>query len=493
MDLKMLCKNFTDSTCLGKEFCDKFGCSRQDALNQSFENSPIGEAVVSKEGNFLVANKSYAKILGYEVTELKNLTYMDVTHPSDLNTDRQKALMVANGELKSYSLEKRYIRRDGSTVWVDLHVHGFFLNDFFQYYVVHAIDINHLKMQKNLTDFAAEAGEVGVWTWHEANDKLIWNKEMYNMYGLEQGSTVLFKNWTDKLHPEDKEEAEKKVKNSMKNGVDFDTYFRIVVDGKVKYIKAKAKKNGIEPNRILTGCNIDVTEFIEMKQKIEKSSEELEYFTYSVSHDLKSPLVTLSGFSSIISHELTEEEIDWPLIEESSNEIQKATQALASTIDSILHLSRVGRIYIERSIINTKNLIKDITNLNSIKIKDSGVKIMNDNNINVFVQKEIFTSIIQNLLVNSIEHAKIPGKDLLIKINFEDKDGAFYLSYQDNGSGMSKEQLDNLFNYNNRQYAKGFGMMIIKKGIDFHGGELEIKSELGVGTNFKVKFSKHNE
>ena len=110
------------------------------------------------------------------------------------------------------------------------------------------------------------------------------------------------------------------------------------MSGKIKYIKAKASKTGSPPHRVLTGCNIDVTEFVQMQKELDKSSEELEYFTYSVSHDLKSPLVTLSGFSSIISHELNEDAIDWHLIKDSANEIQKATKSLAATIDSILHL-----------------------------------------------------------------------------------------------------------------------------------------------------------
>ena len=492
MDTKRNCRNFPCHKCIGANFCDKFDCTRHGALNQAFESSPIGIAFVDSDGKFLVANKSYRDILGYETEELTNISYIEITHKDDLNKDYDQAIAVRDGKMKSYDMEKRYIRKDGSIVWSHIYVHGVFGEDSnFQYYVVHAVDIDRFRQQKDLTNFAAEVGGVGIWVWNESEDTLYWNKEMYKMYGVDKKTEIVYNTWAESLHPDDRCKIEKKVFKSMKNGEIFNTYFRIVVNGKIKYIKAKASKTGSPPHRVLTGCNIDVTEFVQMQKELDKSSEELEYFTYSVSHDLKSPLVTLSGFSSIISHELNEDAIDWHLIKDSANEIQKATKSLAATIDSILHLSRVGRIYIEKTIVDTKELVEEVIHLNSAKIKESKVQINNSKNLNIFVQKEIFLSVVQNLIVNSIEHAKVPNKNLIINIDFEENDDAFYLIYSDNGKGMSKLQLDNLFNYNNRQYAKGFGMMIIKKGIDFHEGDLNIKSEEGKGTQFKVKFSHH--
>jgi len=489
-----LCQTFTESKCLGKGFCAEFGCSRLGALNESFEKSPIGSAFVGVDGSFLVSNKRFADMLGYTVDELKELTYMEITHKEDLEKDNEMARLVVKGKMESYDLEKRYIKKDGAITWTHLYVSGIFNeNKEFKYYVVHAIDIDSSKRQKDINDFATDAGEVGVWSWNVSTNELIWNNEMYKIYGVERGHSLSYKNWADTIHHSDKEEAESWAEVAMKTGKMFNNYFKIVVDGQIKVIKGTGVRTGEHPNYILIGCNIDITDSIGMKKEIDQREDELEYFTYSVSHDLKSPLVTLSGFSSIISHELIEDQVDWDLIRDSSNEIQKATQGLASTIDSILHLSRVGRIYVERSLVNTQELVQDVIDLNSIKIAESNAKIINNNNIGIFVQKEIFHSIIQNMIVNAIEHAIIKGKQLVINIDFEDCDGAYCLTFSDNGSGMSKEQLENLFDYSNRQHAKGFGMMIIKKGINFHGGELDTKSTIGEGTEFKVKFSKRND
>lgn len=487
------CKTFSDQKCLTISRCNNNSCSIQKALVKSFESSPIGEAFVSREGKFLFANQSFADILGYSISEMKNLTYKEVTHHKDFSKDYLQAVSVAKGETKTYDMKKRYIKKNGDIIWVHLYVNGLFNeNNEFQYYIVYAIDIDDLKEQENLVNFAAESGEVGIWTWDPENDELTWNKEMYKIYGLEEGVEINYKTWENFIHKEDKVNVKKSFKKTIEKGSKFNIYFRIIVNGKIKYIRAKAENYGQKPNSILTGSNIDVTDFREMKKEIDKNHEELEYFTYSVSHDLKSPLVTLCGFSSIISHELNNEVVDWNLIKDSANEIAKATQSLASTIDSILHLSRVGRIYIENNIINTKDLIDEILMLNCNKIKSKKVKIINNSNINIFVQKEIFSSILQNMIINSIEHAIIDNEILKITIDFKETKNGFYFLFTDNGKGMSEEQLKNLFNYSNRQYAKGFGMMIIKKGIDFHGGKLEIKSKLGNGTSFKVSFT-HND
>ncbi len=365
MEPKNPCKTIPQIECTKDKFCNAFGCSRNKSLNQSFETSPIGSAFVGKDGKFLISNQAYADILGYSLDEMKSLTYMDVTHEDDLKTDEDQAIAVAQGKISSYNMQKRYIKKDGSISWVHLYVSGAFNEEGeFLYYVVHGIDINHLKEQEKLTRFASEAGEVGMWVWNVSRDELSWNKEMYKIFEVEEGSKVTYDTWADSLHPEDKENAEKVLKKALREGRKFDMYFRILVNGKTKHIRARAREIGVAPNLILTGSNVDVTDFKETRDELEKNNEELEYFTYSVSHDLKSPLVTLSGFASLIEHCLIEDVVDLNLIKDASGEISKATQHLSSTIDSILHLSRIGRIYIEKTHINTEDIINDIMELN---------------------------------------------------------------------------------------------------------------------------------
>jgi diguanylate cyclase (GGDEF)-like protein/PAS domain S-box-containing protein len=84
------------------------------------EHAPIGLATVSLEGRFLEVNRSLCEIVGYEKAELERMTFQQVTHPDDLAPDLDNAKRLLAGEIPFYKMEKRYIRKDGRVVWVQL-------------------------------------------------------------------------------------------------------------------------------------------------------------------------------------------------------------------------------------------------------------------------------------------------------------------------------------------------------------------------------------
>ncbi len=101
----------------------------EDALRESeerfrgtFEVAAIGMAIVSVEGRFLKVNASLSRITGYAADELATMTFQDVTHPDDLDENLDRLRRSLAGEFSSYALDKRYRRRDGTSVWVRLTV-----------------------------------------------------------------------------------------------------------------------------------------------------------------------------------------------------------------------------------------------------------------------------------------------------------------------------------------------------------------------------------
>lgn len=87
-----------------------------------FEHSSIGMALVAPDGGWLSVNPALAQIVGYSHDELLGMTFQDITHPADLHTDLHLLGQLAAGEIDSYQLEKRYLRRDGSPLWIHLSV-----------------------------------------------------------------------------------------------------------------------------------------------------------------------------------------------------------------------------------------------------------------------------------------------------------------------------------------------------------------------------------
>ena len=96
-----------------------------DELSFVWDASPIGLARVEREGRFLAINPRFSQITGYSETELLARTYQQITHPDDLDPDVSEATeLAANEEGSFYSMVKRYIRKDGRSVWVNLHVYA---------------------------------------------------------------------------------------------------------------------------------------------------------------------------------------------------------------------------------------------------------------------------------------------------------------------------------------------------------------------------------
>jgi diguanylate cyclase (GGDEF)-like protein/PAS domain S-box-containing protein len=88
----------------------------------SFDNAPIGKALVAPDGRFLEVNPALCGIVGYTRDELLATTLQDITHPDDLDVDLELVRQLMAGDLRTYSMEKRYFHADGHVLWINLSV-----------------------------------------------------------------------------------------------------------------------------------------------------------------------------------------------------------------------------------------------------------------------------------------------------------------------------------------------------------------------------------
>jgi PAS domain S-box-containing protein len=91
-----------------------------ERFSTAFEEAPIGMALVGLEGQFLKVNTAFAEIVGYERDDLTGVTFQEITHPDDLDADLDLLRQLSAGQIPHYRMEKRYFRKDGSEVWIDL-------------------------------------------------------------------------------------------------------------------------------------------------------------------------------------------------------------------------------------------------------------------------------------------------------------------------------------------------------------------------------------
>ncbi|MDH4012288.1 MAG: PAS domain S-box protein, partial [Desulfobacterales bacterium] len=94
----------------------------EERLRATFEQAAVGVAHVSPDGKFLRLNQKFCDIVGYSQEEMLALTFQDITHSDDLDVDLEYVRQVLAREIENYSMDKRYLRKDGSIVWVSLTV-----------------------------------------------------------------------------------------------------------------------------------------------------------------------------------------------------------------------------------------------------------------------------------------------------------------------------------------------------------------------------------
>ncbi len=221
--------------------------------------------------------------------------------------------------------------------------------------------------------------------------------------------------------------------------------------------------------------------------ELEAKNTELERFTYTVSHDLKSPLVTITGFLSYLEKDARSGNFE--SFNKDVDRIKHAVQKMQDLLKDLLELSRIGRLMNEPVEINFGEIVKEALAILEgqiapkhiiIEIVDNGQMIRGDN-IRLI-------EAIQNLIDNAV---KFMGTQPNPRINIGsimDAQGKPIFFVQDNGVGIEPQYLERIFGLFNKLDANsqgsGVGLTIVKRIIEVHGGKIWVESIPGKGSTF---------
>src|SRR5262249_8919419 len=202
-----------------------------------FENAAVGIARVAPDGRWLEVNQRLCDIVGYDREELMTKTFADITHQDDLKQDLGALRRMLAGEVETYFREKRYYRKDGSVVWVNLTVSLVRKADGSPGYFVSVIeDISarkraeeKLREREELLSLASLASGLGVFEWDVKADRAVWeNERMYEIFGHTHADGALSKAQLIERYvlPDDVAAFERALADGMKSGRPFHSVFR---------------------------------------------------------------------------------------------------------------------------------------------------------------------------------------------------------------------------------------------------------------------------
>lgn len=202
----------------------------------TFEQAAVGMAHIGLDGRFLRFNDKLCEITGYSRDELQARTFQAITHPEDLNADLTLAQELWAGRIPHYRIAKRYIRRDGSVVWVNLTASAV-MNDAGQpeYGIAVVEDITaqkaaeRLRASEELQRMALSASQAGAWECDVSTGHQVWSPEAYGIYGLDPSAPPpSYAEWLQRcVHPDDRARlAAAMGQTPTETGAAFEVEFR---------------------------------------------------------------------------------------------------------------------------------------------------------------------------------------------------------------------------------------------------------------------------
>lgn len=221
--------------------------------------------------------------------------------------------------------------------------------------------------------------------------------------------------------------------------------------------------------------------------QLERSNAELERFTYTVSHDLKSPLVTISGYLQLLKKHIEEHNEEGIVLD--LDYLTKAAMRMKQLLDELLELSRVGRVINEPVEFSLYDLTAEVLVLLAGTIEDKKAVVNISPDLpRITADRERMLEVMQNLLSNAIKYSQ---EDLppLIDVGVKQVNGKQLIYVSDNGIGIDPyyhEIVFGLFNQLDRNIpGTGIGLALVKRIIEVHGGKIWVESKgRGHGSTF---------
>ncbi|PSN13118.1 hypothetical protein C7293_17225 [filamentous cyanobacterium CCT1] len=376
---------------------------QEQLFRSTFNQAAVGIAHVSSDGRWLRVNQKLSQIVGYTRDELLQQTFQDITYPEDLDIDLAYFHQMLANEIQTYSMEKRYIRKDHSLIWINLTV-----------------------------------------------------------------SLV-------------------RKANGEPN------YFISVVEDISERQAALRERKQAED--ALQQLNDTLEQRVEERTaQLAEINQELEAFTYSVSHDLRAPLRTMQGFAQALLEDCGERLDDF--CQSYIDSIIDDAVQMNGLISDLLDYSRLTRTQVHLQPTELDDVVAETLKQLGAQIEEKQAQINVAASLpRVMAHRSTLIQVVINLVGNAIKFVKPttqPQIDIFAEETYQDEGRWIRLWIVDNGIGIAPEHQERIFRVFERLHGAesypgtGIGLAIVRKGLERMGGQAGVESQLGHGSRFWI-------
>lgn len=376
---------------------------------------------------------------------------------------------------------------------------------------------------KKLNRTVIENADVWITTLDTSNNIIIWNRAAERISGYKKEEAIFDPDIWEKIYPIKKyrEEVFGKAAEMLKTNEFVEGYETKIKhkDGKYRIISWSFRylldSNNEEYGTIVIGNDITSLKKAEFEQQenkklIEEKNKELENIVYVTSHDLRSPLVNIQGFTKEIQSLIGEikelvldenvdeqkkeklEEIINKEIKEANDFIDSSVNKMSALLEGLLQLSRLGRSQMVPEKVDLEKVFDEIICINEYMIKEAEIEVKKEKLPKITADYNKVSQIFSNLFENAIKYRDLKKKSY-IEISGRSNENYHIITISDNGIGIKDKHIDKIFEIFHQldpdlSKGEGLGLTIVKRLLEKHKGNITVESEYGIGTSFHISF-----
>lgn len=342
----------------------------------------------------------------------------------------------------------------------------------------------HLKL-------ALDASKMETWEWDIETGAVSWSDGIEALFGMEKDQfDGKYETYLSLVHPDDLHVVQNRIDRALSNAdYDYVVEHRITTyKGDVRWLEGRGKvyrNDGGNPVR-MAGTVVDITnrkhteaERERLIRELAEKNTELEQFTYTVSHDLKAPIITIKGFLGFLREDAYTGRMD--RIDKDIDRITEATNKMHRLLNELLELSRIGRLMDPPQPVPFRELVDEAVEILQGRLSETHAHIKIANDLpTVYGDRRRLIEVVQNLIDNAAKFsAQQPNPVIEIGVaGFEKGMPVFFI--EDNGIGIPSEHHERIFGLFSKldpmMEGTGVGLALVKRIVEYHGGRIWVES-----------------
>jgi PAS domain S-box-containing protein len=472
-------------------------------FRRTFELAGSGMAHIGMDRRFIRVNRRLCEILGYTEEELLKLTGRQISHPDDLDIINEQRPRLHAGETDRVEVEKRYVRKDGSIVWVQFHMtlerdaQGAPLYEIGVFDDITAQLDAQLRLRESEARFRQTFELAGSGICHVRDGRFIRvNKSLCEILGYSE-QELLGKTVKEVSHPEDRDVTDAERARIRKGEIESARFEKRYLrrDGGVVWcrIAITVVRDVFGVPQYEVAIFDDITErkkaeaaLREAHEELKRSNAELEQFAYVASHDLQEPLRMVASYTQLLARRY-EAKLDGDAREFMAYVVDGAAR-MKQLIEDLLAYSRVGTKGAAFAPVAAEAALRRALYNLRTAIEEASAVVTHDPMPTVPADEVQLGQLLQNLIANALKFRSpsVPR----IHIGVAEGPVEYTFEVRDNGIGIEPQYYERIFMVFQRLHNKGeypgtgIGLAICKKVVERHGGRIWVRSRPGEGSSF---------